>query len=101
MAGTPGAWVGSNRRNRLPTDWAARCAAVYARDGHTCHVCGRDGADQIDHIRPGDDHSLTNLAPIHDDPCHRAKSSREGIRAAAARRALGRHPEEPHPGIRS
>ncbi|MEU0937591.1 HNH endonuclease [Embleya sp. NPDC005971] len=97
----PGGWTDSTRRTRLPSDWPARCAAVYARNGRTCHVCGLDGANQIDHIEPGDDHSLDNLAPIHDDPCHRAKSSAEGRRAAAARRAEGRYPEEPHPSHRT
>jgi len=94
-----GGWLGSTRRARLPGDWPARCAAVYARDGRVCHACGLDGADQVDHVERGDDHSLTNLAPIHDDPCHRAKTAREGAAAAAARRAQGRYPEEPHPGL--
>lgn len=63
-----------------------------------CHVCGMPGADQVDHVVPGDDHSLGNLAPIHDDPCHRVKSAREGVTARAEIRAQRSRPIERHPG---
>jgi len=44
-----------------------------------CHLCGRKGATQVDHVVPlaeggADDES--NLAPIHDD-CHAQKTAAE------------------------
>jgi 5-methylcytosine-specific restriction enzyme A len=100
----PGQWAGSTRRGRLPTDWPDRVRRVKARDKGICYLCEQPGADTVDHIVPGDDHALTNLAAVHDrNPphCHRAKSSAEG---AAARKTKGgyvsqRRPRERHPGI--
>lgn len=95
------AWEGSDRNARLPADWASRIVPhVMRTHDRRCHVCGGTGADAVDHIRPGDDHSLANLAPIHQDTppyCHRSKSSREGVEARAARRQARLRPAEPHP----
>ncbi|TDC02109.1 HNH endonuclease [Micromonospora fluostatini] len=91
---------GSTRRARLPEDWPARREAVFRRDGDTCHVCLLPGADEVDHVVPGDDHRLENLAPIHSwrtpQRCHALKTSAEGN---AARPRLYRTPER-HPGLR-
>lgn len=44
--------------------------AVLARDT-TCHLCGHEGSDQVDHILPRSTHpeipeeEITNLAPVH------------------------------------
>ena len=87
----PGNWADSDRRQRLPPDWDARCVEVYRLKGHRCYVVeyGRrcpNRATQVDHVRRGDDHSIENLAPICDD-CHGRKSSREGNFAKAQKRA--------------
>lgn len=82
-------WVGSTRKQRLPTDWRTRKLIVLNRDKRICYVCGEDGADAVDHVIAGDDHSLENLKAIHDHVaphCHRYKSSREGHEAKAANR---------------
>ena len=92
------AWEGSGRRERLPPDWPARCARVMALHRTVCHVCGMPGSDQVDHVQPGDDHSPGNLRPIHDDPCHRQKSAREGVQARAELRGMRARPREQHPG---
>jgi 5-methylcytosine-specific restriction protein A len=70
-----------------------------------CHLCGGPGADTVDHVRPGDDHSDANLRPVHDKVaphCHRAKSSREGGQAAGRARqaqiAARKRKPESHPG---
>lgn len=96
-----GQWRGSTRRQRLPADWPERCKRILRRDRRRCHVCGGPGADAVDHVRPGDDHSDGNLAAIHQDVapyCHRAKSAAEGVRARAARRSSRYRQPEPHPG---
>lgn len=93
------AWEGSTRRRRLPPGWAKTVIRILKRDGRVCHVCGGPGADEVDHVRPGDDHSDANLAAIHGDPCHRIKSAREGARARRRPVPL-RRPAEPHPGLR-
>jgi hypothetical protein len=55
----------------------------------------------VDHIRPGDDHSLSNLRSL----CsyhHRIKSSQEGAAAKAAKqRAMNKRfrRDEQHPGL--
>lgn len=97
-----GAWQGSTRRARLPADWPKRKAHVLKRDGRICHVCGQPGADGVDHVIPGDDHSDANLKAIHHNVapyCHRAKSSSEGGRAAQAKRIPRNRPTEAHPGL--
>jgi len=86
-------WQGSTRRERLPSDWGTRRLIVLRRDKGICYLCGGSGADTVDHIVPGDDHSLTNLAAVHDriaPHCHRAKSSKEGQQAQAANRVRRR-----------
>lgn len=89
------AWSTSNRRARLPKDWPKIRLRILKRDRRICHVCGLPGADEVDHVQAGDDHRDTNLAAIHGDPCHRQKSTREGL-AAQPRRA---RPAAPHPGL--
>lgn len=98
------AWSTSNRRQRLPKDWPVRRASVLQRDGYRCVAVLVDGerctesATDVDHIKPGDDHSLTNLQAL----CrwhHARKSAREGHEArGAVRRPSRRRPEAPHPG---
>ena len=77
-------WVGSTRKQRLPQDWNTRRAMVLKRDGGVCYLCGGGGADTVDHIIAGDNHSLENLAAVHDrNPphCHRYKTSAEAHKA--------------------
>lgn len=60
---------------------------VLKRDSGICYLCGEEGADTVDHIIAGDDHSLTNLAAVHDRTpphCHRYKTSQD---AHAAKKA--------------
>lgn len=95
-----GRWANSDRAGRLPRNWRQIKAAVWKRDGDICWWCGRGGAGpgagDIDHKRPGDDHSLENLGPIHSDPCHKIKTGRE---ASAARwKHKQARPVERHPG---
>jgi 5-methylcytosine-specific restriction endonuclease McrA len=95
------AWSGSTRKNRLPTDWRMLRARVLERDGHRCVICGAL-ANQVDHIAPGDDHSMHNLRALCPEH-HHAKSAREGSVAANAKRWARdstRRPPEPHPGLR-
>lgn len=101
------AWENSDRKARLPANWAALRQIVLTRCGGRCeeHMRSgkrcRDRATDVDHIVPGDDHSVGNLRGI----CawhHKRKSGQEGAAASAARQAaitakLTRKPEK-HPG---
>lgn len=95
-----GRWAGSTRRDELPADWPAIRDAVLERDHHRCRwfeggrYCAR-WANQVDHIRPGSDHSPTNLQALCADH-HAIKSSREGN---AAPRVTRWRPAERHPGL--
>lgn len=95
------AWAGSDRKSRLPANWAKGVVPHVLRTHHgLCHVCGDPGADAVDHVVPGDDHAPENLRPIHHHVppyCHRYKSSAEGNAAQAALRAARTRPAEPHP----
>jgi len=96
-------WKNSRRRTALPPNWAALRQQVLARDGRRCtwtthdERCERNATD-VDHIVPGDDHSLENLRAL----CahhHRVKSSGEGGRASASKRAKRTREPERHPGM--
>lgn len=97
------AWQGSNRRQRLPQNWASLRKQVFIRDGRKCQVLSEDTgfkcgepANEVDHITPGDDHSLLNLQAI----CswhHKRKSSAEGNAAKIKWEPRNRKPES-HPG---
>ena len=82
------------------TAWKQIRRVVLDRDAGICHICHMPGAQQVDHVN-GDhnDNRLSNLAAIHDNPCHRHKSSMEGV-AAKALMAQGKTRKTPaHPGI--
>lgn len=93
-----GGWRGSDRRARLPRNWAAIRAEVLARDV-TCVLCSVRPATHCDHIKPKtDDHRPSELQGVC-ATCHGLKSSAEGN--AAPRAIEGRkRPAEPHPGLR-
>jgi 5-methylcytosine-specific restriction endonuclease McrA len=87
-------WFGSSRKKRLPQDWSTRRQIVLRRDRGICYLCNQPGADAVDHKVPGDDHSLTNLAAVHEHVaphCHRLKSSQEGVEARLGSRIKRRH----------
>jgi 5-methylcytosine-specific restriction enzyme A len=93
----PPPWLGSNRQDRLPKDWATRRQIIMKQHEGVCHLCGGRGADAVDHVIAGDDHSLENLRPVHEriaPYCHRYKSSAEG-NAARKKKISG----EPKQGI--
>ena len=101
------AWQGSNRRERLPSNWPElRAEAHRLNPKHVCHWCGLPGGTDLDHKQAGDDHRQENLDWIHSRSdfdagrsrknCHGQKTGREG---AAARTPLNR-PVEVHPALR-
>lgn len=80
------------RNERLPEGWNFIRAEAFRVYGTTCYLCGKDGADSIDHLVNNDDNSIANLRPAHQNVepyCHRTKTAAEGHAAQqAARPAL-------------
>lgn len=74
---------GSWRTTKLPDDWNTLRAAVLIRDNHMCQNPRHGGkkcpnkATEVDHIKRGDDHSLSNLQAIC-RICHGRKTQAEG-----------------------
>ena len=103
-------WVGSTRRSRLPPNWRKLRLRVMRRDQNACQwvVNLRTGethdapATEVDHIVPGDDHSMSNLQALCSKH-HAQKSGTEGARAAANGRAIRKAQlekrAEVHPGL--
>lgn len=100
-------WRNSTRRDRLPPDWPARRKKRLRKDQYRCQwkldsglTCGAYATD-VDHIRPGDDHSPENLRSLCSEH-HQIKSSSEGGQARAAKQReidqRFRRTEE-HPGL--
>lgn len=85
-------WAKSSRRDHLKLKSGSaqqrRARHVLLKHDGLCHVCGHAGADQADHVVPlseGGADDLSNLRPIHAEPCHREKTAAEAQRARAAR----------------
>lgn len=94
-------WTGSraDRGTWPPPGWAATRRRVLRTHNGICHVCGRPGSDQVDHVQPlaeGGSHDDANLRPIHSRPCHLRKTAAESARG---RTRKSRRPAEPHPGF--
>lgn len=64
-------WADMDARERMGRKghiWQRKRAAVFARDGDICWLCGRPGADSIDHViqlADGGTNDLENLKPAH------------------------------------
>lgn len=100
-------WIGSDRRNRLPSGWPATTRRIKERDGHRCtwlfrpgQRCSKRDQLEVDHIVAGDNHSDDNLRTL----CHEhhiRKSGGEGA-AALAKKVDAIHQRfrrtESHPG---
>ena len=51
-----------------PKHWARTRIRILARDGYVCGICGRDGANSVDHIVArvhGGSHDDSNLRAAH------------------------------------
>ncbi len=92
-------WTGDPRTGT--TAWRQLRLRILRRDHGICHVCGKPGANEVDHLTPtsaGGTDDPSNLAAIHAKPCHARKSSAEGNHARWHRASKRRDPE-PHPGV--
>lgn len=102
----PGQWQGSDRRDRLPSNWDTEIRpAILKRDSYRCRWIEHNQrctarATDVDHINRGDDHRPQNLRALC-APHHARKSSAEGNQAKAQRKTLMLRPQRPHPGRRS
>ncbi|MFG3715790.1 HNH endonuclease [Micromonospora sp. NPDC047730] len=95
-------WEGSDRRARLPHDWALRRVRVLRRDGYRCRQvfttgerCGAPGSE-VDHVERGDNHDLANLQTLC-SYCHARKTAGEAAQARRPRPKRARESER-HPG---
>lgn len=100
----------TDRRARLPVNWDSIRRRVFAVKGDKCvwriydgTLCGKP-ANQVDHIKAGDDHSISNLQPLCQEH-HARKSAREGYDAYRKAKAVARWKaerrfgwKEEHPG---
>ncbi|QPB09833.1 HNH endonuclease [Streptomyces phage Shady] len=84
------AWHSSNRRSELPPNWGTLRQRVIRRDKGLCQgvldtggLCGHPGTD-VDHIRPGNDHSLSNLQLLC-PWCHKRKTQAESAQARSTK----------------
>lgn len=87
-----------DRRERLPADWEEIRQHILERDGRRCRNCGKPGTD-VDHIKPGDDHSEGNLQTLC-SRCHAYKTSQQALGARGFGPGRRRAPEA-HPGGKS
>jgi 5-methylcytosine-specific restriction protein A len=74
---------------------------ILRRDQGVCYVCGKPGANQVDHIKPtsqGGDDGDANLSAIHEYPCHAEKTAREANAVNPMAIPRKRKPEA-HPGM--
>lgn len=82
------------RSEPMPPGWALTRLRILIRDNYVCYICGKPGADEVDHVIPavrGGSEDDENLAAAH-GACHHRKTgsqSRGGTRA---------RPPERHPG---
>jgi 5-methylcytosine-specific restriction protein A len=85
----PKPWATSRRKEPVGLSGSAEQARrerILERYLYCCHVCGKTGADEVDHRIPlgeGAADEDWNLAPIHSEPCHREKTAAEARRARA------------------
>jgi len=90
----------SNRRAELPPNWESLRTQVLRDSNYECRM-GWQGcltrATEVDHIRRGNDHSISNLRAAC-SACHSKKSSREGLAQRRALQARRKRPPERHPG---
>lgn len=94
----PQQWQSSQRRRGLPKNWAVLRSRVIKRDGSVCQECKTYTKNpDVDHIVPGDNHSLSNLQVLCRE-CHKKKTATESAAARRRMRALRARPREGHPG---
>ncbi|MET8796134.1 HNH endonuclease [Nocardia sp. NPDC004568] len=71
-----------------PPGWDSDRRTVLERDHGICHICGKPGADTVDHLIPqsaGGPDRLDNYAAVHDrvpPHCHRTKTHQDRSRHA-------------------
>lgn len=88
----------SRRTKPLPHNWQHTTRRILRRDHNICYVCGRAGANGVDHVVPafqGGSDDDSNLRAIHEFPCHARKTA---VEANAAKPKRKREAER-HPGL--
>lgn len=89
------------RTQPMPPRWEQTRRRILKRDGHICYICGQPGAGSVDHIVPvslGGGEEDSNLASVHEYPCHASKTAREA-RMLNPMAVSRKRSEEEHPGL--
>lgn len=96
------AWESSDRRSRLPANWADLVRQVKLRDKGRCTWklpsgarCPRPGTD-VDHRKNNDDHSLSNLQLLC--RAHHDKKTQREAWVGKQRKKPKKRREEESPG---
>lgn len=66
------------RIERFRQETASMKNKVFARFGHVCYLCGKPGANTVDHVIPfikGGTNDIENLRPAHED-CNEKKGKK-------------------------
>ena len=95
-------WSTSDRRARLPQNWAVLRSSILRRDNYRCRINARGCsgiATEVDHIARGDNHSPENLRAACSS-CHKKKTLAEAQEASKRKREARFRPKERHPGER-
>jgi 5-methylcytosine-specific restriction enzyme A len=85
------AWSTSTRQQHSTLSGSRqqqRARYILQRDDTICHICGRPGSNEADHIIPlahGGADSIENMAAIHGGPgsCHEQKTTAEAHAGAS------------------
>ena len=90
--------MSGRRVQPLPPNWQHTRRRILRRDHWICYVCGKGGANGVDHVVPafqGGSDDDSNLRAIHEFPCHASKTASEANAAKPKRKREA----EPHPGL--
>lgn len=99
-----GSQSATQRRGIKQQTWDKLKKQTNTEHNNICHWCGKPGANQIDHVQAvalgGAPTDPTNLAPIHEFPCHQDKTNQELTELRNRKNGKGKPYFQPRPRTR-